>query len=134
MTTKWRQIIRGFNHAVLKERDGHFEFMCGKEREAYETSDNSTTATLCPDCLKYLENEKQLNDARQAKYAREVEVHESEMAKLRKRFEVEIGKPLTDKQWGAIAYKAYEQGHSAGYQEVYAMAQDLLDMVKELLT
>ncbi len=134
MTTKWRQIIRGFNHAVLKERNGHFEFMCGKEREAYETSDANESTTNCPDCMEYLKHETLKNDARQAKCKRETETHESEMNKLRKRFEEGIGKPLTDKQWGAIAYEAYERGHSAGYQEVYAEAQNLLDMVKDLLT
>jgi hypothetical protein len=54
-------------------------------------------------------------------------------ADLREYLEVTIGKKLTEKQWGAIFSKAWEDGHSAGYHEVLQEADEIADLAKILL-
>ncbi len=56
-------------------------------------------------------------------------------ADLRKYIENELGmsKPLTDKQYSAIFSKAWEDGHANGYHEVLLEADNLLDIVRNLL-
>jgi hypothetical protein len=42
----------------------------------------------------------------------------------------EVGKELTDKQWQAVWHKAWEDGHSSGYNEILMAVSDLIDIIK----
>lgn len=63
----------------------------------------------------------------------DVEEFNEKMDAIREYLEIKIDHKLTDKQWGVISYKAYEDGHAGGYDEVVAEATDLGDFVIELL-
>ena len=47
--------------------------------------------------------------------------------------EDEVDKTLTAKQWKAIFHKAWEDGHSSGYNDVLNHLSDLVDIVKVFL-
>jgi len=55
------------------------------------------------------------------------------MQEIRDGIEFKIGKKLTAKQWGAISYQAYEDGHYAGMSEIVSKAKDLTELVIDLL-
>lgn len=58
---------------------------------------------------------------------------DEKMLLLRLSLEAKIGKPLTEKQWCALYYRAYEAGHAYGNGEIYAQAQELEDLAVALL-
>jgi len=49
---------------------------------------------------------------------------------LRKYFETELGRPITDDQFDAMFDKVWEDGHSSGYNEVLIYASELVDVVR----
>jgi len=51
-------------------------------------------------------------------------------ADLKNYAETELGKPLTDTQLEVIWNKAWEDGHSSGYNEVLIYADEIIDVVK----
>ena len=47
--------------------------------------------------------------------------------------ETELKKPLTEEQFNALFFKAWEDGHSSGYNEVLICFSDLLDLIANFI-
>jgi len=52
---------------------------------------------------------------------------------LRGYVEDEVGKSLTDKQWGAFYSYVWDSGHAYGYSEVLIHAGNLIEVIKPLM-
>jgi hypothetical protein len=58
---------------------------------------------------------------------------EAKSNEIRYRLERRLEKFLTDEQWSALAYAAYERGHYAGYEEILSILDDLEELAYTLL-